>query len=177
MVKHKVLVMALFFGFFAGAENAPQQAAPSVNPTQPNPPASTNNIKIFDDGVFNVGGGTYTPETRKSNNGTSRYLDKDKELDYNSEQRARWLKSCESLRDTDPKGFGDCVKGQKAKELSGRTNFGAREPRSGADGLNAPAASPRSMDGIRPTPATGESEAGKEPESEIEDSGSSSSEE
>lgn len=169
MVKHKVLLAAFFFAVLAGAENAPQPGAPSVNPTQPNPPSSTNNIKIFDDGVFNVGGGTYTPETRRSNSGTSRYLDKDKELDYNTEQRDRWLKSCASLRDVDSKGYRDCIEGQKKKELGSRTNFGVREPRSGADGLNAPP--------VRPTPATGESEAGKEVEGEIEDSGSPSSEE
>jgi hypothetical protein len=160
MVKNKASFVRVSLGLLAlfladaSISETPNQA-PSVSPTQPLPSSNGNNIKIFDDRVFNLEGGTSVPETRVSPSGTTRYLDNTKELDYNTEQRDRWLKNCASLKEVDYKAFRDCVESQKKKELGSRTNFGAREPRSSVEAPMAPAPSvnresPSPMQGIAP---------------------------
>ncbi len=127
------------------------QAAPPAN-LNPQPAAGSNGIKIWDDRVFDLNGGTAEPETRTSAGGSRRYLDKTKELDYNTEQRARWMGACASLKDSNFKAYGECVEAQKKKELGSRTNFGSREgASSGSEGLNKPSSAPAAMQGIRPT--------------------------
>lgn len=151
----KVLLLAAFVGTPAcwaedGAQQqgAPQQQQPQGPTVVPQRPAG--GVQIWDDRVFNLDGGTVAPETRTSVGGSTRYLDKTKEFDDNTEQRARWMKNCQSARDTNMKSYRDCMDEQKKKELGSRTNFGAREPRGGSDGLNRPATSPRGMQGIKP---------------------------
>lgn len=154
MVKYKALIV---FGFLSlspiasRSETMPPQA-PASQPVQT--PAANNNIKIFDDRVFNLDGGTSLPDARVSpRSGEMRYLDNSKELDYNTEQRDRWLKNCASLKEVDFKAFKECVESQKRKETSGRANFGTRQPRSAAPvplsptslSPAAPAPSPRKL--------------------------------
>jgi hypothetical protein len=137
----------------------------------PQPAAGANNIKIWDDRVFDLNGGTQEPESRTSNGGTRRYLDKTKDLDYNTEQRDRWMKSCASLRESDFKAYGDCVDAQKKKELGSRTNFGTRDPRS-SDGVNNQRNAPAGVQGVAPMPSNlkpslpEEGGGGEEPEAE-----------
>jgi hypothetical protein len=148
---------------------APQDGAQGYTQPQPQQPvninpqpaAGSNGIKIWDDRVFDLSGGTAEPETRTSVGGSRRYLDKTKELDYNTEQRARWMASCASLKDSNFKAYGECVETQKKKELGSRTNFGTREGASASEGISKPSSAPAGMQGIRPQTdaAPSESEA------------------
>lgn len=143
-----LVLLVVLLGWSVAHAEAPNTAPTApVSPTAPSP--ANNNIKIFDDRVFDLGGGTYTPETRTSPGGNTRYLDKDKELNYNTEQRGRWMAACESLKETDFKAYSQCVESQKKKELGSRTNFGAREPRSGDE--KTPPISPRGMEDVKPS--------------------------
>jgi hypothetical protein len=148
MVKYKAL---LAFGFFSLGSMVLHSETPAPAPsTAPTPvaPATGNNIKIFDDRVFNLDGGTSVPEFRVSPGGTVRYLDNTKELNYTVEQRDRWLKNCAALKEVDFKRFKDCVGSQAQQETSGRANFGTREPRSSEPSPSkalAPAPSPRKL--------------------------------
>ncbi len=144
MVKHKRLYQILLLAAgLAPCHLILMAEAPSNQP-------STSNITIFDDRTFNLDGGTAVPETRKSAGGNTRYLDKGKELDYNSAQRDAWIASCETLREKNYGAFKDCVAKAKKKELGGRTGFGARESSSGSDGLNGLLPPPEA----RPSPPT-----------------------
>lgn len=127
----------------AFAENQPQGQYPQYqqNPGQPLPPNNSNNIQVFDNKVFDIGGGNGAPETRTSAGGNTRYLDKEKEYNTNTEQRSRYIRSCEKYKDISSEQFRNCVAGEQAKDSKDKTVFGAREPRSGSDGLNSPAKS------------------------------------
>lgn len=140
------------------------------------------NIKIFDDKVFDLNGGTTNTDTRSGADGKGRYLDKSKELNYNTEQYERWKASCDSLKEKDMKAYRACVESKKKKELGSRSNFGTsdfgtREPRSGGQGLNVPrpgnSAAPAGINGIRPTPVESSGPSG---EGESEGSSSASEE-
>ncbi len=140
MVKYKALIV---FGFLSlGPSLLLGETTPPAAPAAPGAqaPAASNNIKIFDDRVFNLDGGTSVPESRVSPGGTTRYIDNTKELDYNTEQRDRWLKNCAALKEVDFKAFKECVESQKRKETSGRANFGTRGPRSSVPDPLTPAA-------------------------------------
>lgn len=141
MVKPKRFLPLLVVCTLASAEAPPPGQPQAQQPMQVQiapPPPAPDRIKIFDDRVFDLSGGTNEPTTRTSAGGNTRYLDKDKELDYNTEQRDRWMKNCASLKETDYKAYSQCFEAQKKKETGSRTNFGMREPRSGSDGVNAP---------------------------------------
>ncbi|MBY0370715.1 hypothetical protein K2X33_08515 [bacterium] len=93
----RALFPVLFLASIALAENQPQQAG-----------AKGSNVTIFDDTVFNLNG-SQDPDTRTSVGGNTRYLDKTKNFDYNSETRQNAIGGCDSLREKSYKAFQECV--------------------------------------------------------------------
>ncbi len=136
-----IILVGVAYQRLALAEGqAPPQYQP--NPGQPLAPSGGNNIKVFDDKVFDIGGGSNGPETRTSAGGNTRYLDKEKEYNTNTEQRNRYIRSCEKYKDISSEQFRNCVAGEQAKDTKDKGVFGVREPRSGSDGLNSPSKTP-----------------------------------
>lgn len=134
-----LLALALGSGFPLWAET-PAPAAASKG---------SDNISKFDDGVFNLNGNS-DPDTRTSAGGTTRYLDKAKDFDYNSETRATALKGCDSLRESSNAAWRECV---AARLKSGSSNPDSRKLDS-VIRKKSPAVEDR------PSPATGEEDLG-----------------
>lgn len=98
----------------ANADDAnPQQ------PTQPKPASGGNNVKVFDDGVFNLQSQQNAPPTTKTSPRGNTYYTAE-EPNYNSQQRGNWIKSCEHLAEN-PQAYRDCFNAEKTADLK-KTN-------------------------------------------------------
>lgn len=69
----------------------------------------------FSEDVFNVGGSPQ-PLGKVSGKGGSTWYQAG-EPTYNTEQRARWEESCKHLKKVDFRGYQDCFKNAKTREL------------------------------------------------------------
>jgi len=99
--------LCLFLQAVALAESGQNQG-----PQGQQGPRASSAVQIWDDRVFDLGEKAPPPTTRKSANGTERYLGA--EPDYNSGQRDAWLSACEPLK-ADLRAYRDCIAKEKRR--------------------------------------------------------------
>lgn len=124
------LAFILGFAFAARAENQPQPGAPQ--PQNQGPRSSA--VQVWDDRVFDLEPKSPPPTTRKSANGTERYLGADP--DYNQGQREQAMEVCAGLKNTDLRAYRKCFADEIGKgrdsvrrnqaEIEGRTSLPLR---------------------------------------------------
>lgn len=111
MGRFSLLCLLVMAGSSARAELGQNPAPQGQQPQQQQGPRSSA-VQIWDDRVFDLGEKAPPPTTRKSANGTERYLGPD--ADYNSGQRGEWLATCEAYR-ADLRSYRDCFDREKRK--------------------------------------------------------------